>query len=114
MSALVNHARAFIAGAYGGGDEKGLAHPREGGELLAEAGCGDEVVAAGLLHDVVEDTSADVESVRAAFGDPIADLIDALTEDGKITPYAARKQALREAIGAAGPAALTITAADKL
>jgi (p)ppGpp synthase/HD superfamily hydrolase len=114
VSSIVEHARAFIAAAYGGASAKKLAHAQEVGELLAELGCVDEVVAAGYLHDVVEDTDTDVTAVRDAFGDPIADLVAALTEDPSITAYAARKDALRASIAQAGPAALTITAADKL
>jgi GTP pyrophosphokinase len=40
----------------------------------------DEVsVATGLLHDVVEDTLVDLETIREYFGDEIAHLVDGLT-----------------------------------
>jgi (p)ppGpp synthase/HD superfamily hydrolase len=37
-----------------------------------------------LLHDVVEDTPRSVEDVRATFGDSMATMVDALTEDEAI------------------------------
>jgi len=113
MSTILEQARAFIDDAYGGGD-KGLAHSHEVGDLLVQLGCDDQVVATGLLHDVVEDTGVDLEDVRAAFGDRIADVVGALSEDTTIKSYPTRKRALREGIGIAGPTALTVTAADKL
>jgi (p)ppGpp synthase/HD superfamily hydrolase len=114
MSEIIEQARAFIDAAYGAGDAKGLAHSHEVGDLLAEIGCDQDVVATGLLHDVVEDTDTDVEALRAAFGDRIADLVYALSEDDAIADYAERKRALREGVAIAGPTALTISAADKV
>jgi (p)ppGpp synthase/HD superfamily hydrolase len=114
VSTVVEQAGAFIDDVYAGADEKGLAHSHEVGDLLAALGGDDELVAAGLLHDVVEDTGIALDDVRAAFGDRIADLVGALTEDTNIPSYPERKQALREAIGRAGPTALAVSAADKV
>ncbi|HWH94052.1 MAG TPA: HD domain-containing protein [Baekduia sp.] len=115
MDSIVEQARAFVDDAYrGADDEKGLAHSHEVGELLAELGYDDDVVATGLLHDVVEDTGIDIEEVRNAFGDTIADLVYALSEDADIRRYAERKKALREGIAIAGPTALVISGSDKL
>ncbi|HEY6761927.1 MAG TPA: HD domain-containing protein [Baekduia sp.] len=114
MSEIIEQARAFIDAAYGATDAKGLAHSREVGDLLAALGCDEDVVATGLLHDVVEDTGTDVETLRQKFGDQIADLVYALSEDEAIADYAERKRALREGVAIAGPTALTISAADKV
>ena len=48
--------------------------------ILAEFGVPSEVVAAGLLHDTVEDTSITLEDIRHDFGDEIALLVDGVTK----------------------------------
>lgn len=112
----VERARAFVDRAYRDVDDGGesLAHVCEVGAVLAEMGCEPHVTAAGLLHDVVEDTSVTVEDVSAAFGERIGELVAALSEDETIDEYDDRKLALREAITEAGYVALVIFAADKL
>src|SRR5206468_5435257 len=40
----------------------------------------DETIAAALLHDVVEDTNAGIDEVRAEFGDEIANLVEGVTK----------------------------------
>jgi (p)ppGpp synthase/HD superfamily hydrolase len=89
-------------------------HPLEVALLLDQAGCGDEVVAAGLLHDVVERGAATIEEVRGAFGPAVADMVAVLSEDPGIADYEARKAALRDAVASAGDGALAVFAADKL
>ena len=91
-----------------------ILHPLEVGALLAGRGCADEVVAAGLLHDVVEDTDASLDEVREAFGDRVADIVAAVTEDPEIEQYGPRKAALREAVAGAGRDAQVVYAADKV
>jgi ketosteroid isomerase-like protein len=82
--------------------------------LVYEAGYDDEVVAAALLHDVVEHSGADVDGVRGRFGDGVADLVVALTEPAGIEPFEARKAAHRAQVAAAGRRAEAIFAADKV
>jgi len=53
-------------------------------ESLAEWGLGDEVVAAGLLHDVVEDTPITLDEIKKEFGENIEFLVDGVTKIGKI------------------------------
>jgi (p)ppGpp synthase/HD superfamily hydrolase len=89
-------------------------HPLEVAVLLQNRGFDDEVVAAGLLHDVVEDTGATIDELREQFGDRIAGLVETLSDDGSIGDYAARKAALREQVAAAGADAQAIYAADKV
>jgi len=72
------------------------------------------VIAAGLLHDVVEATDTDVEEVRRRFGDRIADAVAAVSEDPSIAGYAERKAALRAQVAAAGPDAQSVYLADKV
>lgn len=107
----------FVTDAYDGvgtRSGKGLAHARAAAEALRGAGCGelDQVVA--LLHDVVEDTPRTVDDVRVAFGEPVATMVDALSEDLSISHYAARKRTLRSRIVAAGSPAVEVSLADKI
>jgi (p)ppGpp synthase/HD superfamily hydrolase len=81
--------------------------------LLTEYGYRDEVIAAGLLHDVAEHAEIEPDSLRPRFGDEIAELVEALTEDSSIPDYEERKEEHRERVAAAGPDARAIFAADK-
>ena len=53
-------------------------------ENIAEWGLDEASIAAGLLHDTVEDTDYSLEQLRADFGDEIAFLVDGVTKIGKI------------------------------
>jgi HD domain-containing protein len=91
-----------------------ILHPLEVGSLLRCAGADDELIAAGVLHDVIEKTPASAADVRRRFGGPVATLVLAVTEDPRIEGYAKRKAALREQVASAGEEALVLFAADKL
>lgn len=91
-----------------------IVHPLEVAALLHNSGEPDEVVAAGVLHDVVEDTDATVAELERRYGARVAALVAALTEDESIESYPARKQALRDQVRAAGPEAGAVYAADKV
>jgi (p)ppGpp synthase/HD superfamily hydrolase len=91
-----------------------IEHPLAVAERLSEQGFPDEVLAAGLLHDVVEHAEVELKEVRERFGEKVAELVDALTEDMTLEPYEARKEEHRARVAEAGPEALAIFAADKL
>lgn len=93
---------------------KGLPHARAVAAILGDDGADETTLIAALLHDVVEDTLLTVDDVRAGFGDRVALMVDALTEDGSIKRYALRKRTLRARIAAAEPAAMDIAVADKV
>jgi (p)ppGpp synthase/HD superfamily hydrolase len=93
---------------------KGAGHAREVAAILRAAGFPESVQLAGLLHDIVEDTSWTIEDVAARFGADAASLVGALTEDDGIDSYRRRKRALREQIAAAGAPATDIALADKI
>ena len=93
---------------------KGLPHAEAVADILRADGADETTQVAALLHDVVEDTSLTVEDVRVTFGDPVAHMVGALSEDDSIKRYAARKRALRTQIVAAGPATMDISLADKI
>jgi HD domain len=82
-------------------------------ELLAEHALPDEVIAAGLLHDVVEHAEVEPDSLRARFGEEVVAMVEALTEDTSIDDYEERKQEHRERVAASGPGAQAVFAADK-
>jgi (p)ppGpp synthase/HD superfamily hydrolase len=89
-------------------------HPLAVARDVSEAGFEPEMIAAALLHDIVEDTELTVDSLRERFGDRVAALVEAMTDEGEVTPYERRKALHRERILAAGPDAAAIFAADKL
>ena len=89
-------------------------HPISVANDVREAGFDPEMVAAALLHDIVEDSDVTVEELRDRFGDRVATLVDAMTDVIEVTPYERRKALHRERIVAAGPEAAAIFAADKL
>ncbi|MEA2356423.1 MAG: polyphosphate kinase [Solirubrobacteraceae bacterium] len=89
-------------------------HPIAVARLLDGAGFDEEVVAAALLHDVVEDTRTGIDEIRARFGEPVARLVAAMTEDEGIDTYQARKAEARRRVREAGRGAAAIYAADKL
>jgi len=91
-----------------------IGHPRAVGELLERAGFDEEVLAAALLHDVVEDSEIEQREVERRFGPRVAALVAAMTEDPTIEDYHERKRAQRERVEAAGREAVAIYAADKL
>jgi (p)ppGpp synthase/HD superfamily hydrolase len=91
-----------------------IEHPLEVGWLLYRAGAPDHVIAAGILHDTLEKTDADLPGLRARFGARTAALVAAVSEDEGIPTYARRKAALRAQVAAAGPEALMVFAADKV
>ena len=89
-------------------------HPLAVAERLVKHRHGDEVLAAALLHDVVENSEIEAAEVRERFGERVAELVEALTEDETIPSYEERKEEHRWRVAKAGPAAMAIFAADKL
>jgi guanosine-3',5'-bis(diphosphate) 3'-pyrophosphohydrolase len=82
-------------------------------ELLAEQDYPEEVLAAALLHDVFEYTELPRAELVERFGEGVAGLVEALTEDLDIDVYEERKEEYRERVAAAGADARAIFAADR-
>jgi guanosine-3',5'-bis(diphosphate) 3'-pyrophosphohydrolase len=57
-----------------------IIHPVGVAKICAGMRLDTETLCAALLHDTVEDTSASLEEVRAAFGDEVAGLVDGVTK----------------------------------
>jgi (p)ppGpp synthase/HD superfamily hydrolase len=91
-----------------------IEHPRMVAATLAARGYPDEILAAALLHDVVEDSDTTVDDLRAEFGEEIARLVATLSDDESIESYRDRKDEHRARVRAADGDALPIYAADKL
>jgi hypothetical protein len=91
-----------------------IEHPLEVAGLLRGAGCSDVVVAAGLLHDIVENTHVSLDELSARFGAPVAGLVRAVSDDPSLQSYRQRKRMLREQVRDAGGDAALIFAADKI
>src|ERR1700754_639456 len=119
-SELIARALARAEDAHAGQTRNGsgglpyIEHPRMVAATLAARGYPDATVAAALLHDVVEDSDTTVEELRAEFGDEIADLVAALSDDESIESYRERKDEHRRRVAAVDGDALAIYAADKL
>ncbi|HEU4456210.1 MAG TPA: bifunctional (p)ppGpp synthetase/guanosine-3',5'-bis(diphosphate) 3'-pyrophosphohydrolase, partial [Longimicrobium sp.] len=85
---LVARAYEFSAMAHAGqkrhSGEDYIVHCIEVAKILAELHLDSATIAGGLIHDVVEDTSATLDDVRDAFGDEVATVVDGLTKIAKV------------------------------
>lgn len=107
---MAPRAREFAAQAYGSAQE--LEHPTEVATLV---GADDqELWAAALLHDLVEDTAVELPGIEEEFGARVAELVGALTEDTSISDYRERKEEARCRARDAGRDAALLFVADKL
>lgn len=91
-----------------------ILHPLEVAALLHNSGHPEHVVAAGILHDTLEDTDADPENIARRFGPQVAELVRAMTENPQIEPFQDRKAMLRQQIAEFDGDAIAIFAADKV
>ncbi len=72
-----------------------LVHPLEVALILADMKLDTTAIAAGLLHDSVEDTSVTIEEISAKFGDQVAHIVEGVTKISKID-FASREEAQAE------------------
>ena len=89
-------------------------HPLEVGSLLSVFDYSDPVIAAGVLHDVLEGTATDSTELESRFGRQVARLVEAVSEDASIEDDSERKAALRRQVARAAREAAAIFAADKV
>lgn len=116
VRAALEKAREAHAGQVrnGSGGMPYVEHPVTVAALLDEHGYGSEALAAALLHDVVEDSETTLEELREPFGDAVAGMVGALSDDETIESYRERKAEHRERVAAAPADAHAIYGADKL
>jgi len=97
----VMRAYVFAAKAHKGQErisgEPYLSHPLEVSGILTELRMDAAAIAAGLLHDCVEDTHANLGQIKEHFGDEIATLVDGVTKLSRI-PFSTREEAQAENI----------------
>ena len=77
---IVEKAIIFAAKAHGNQKRKGtdipyITHPFAVGMLLQKEKCSEEVIAAGILHDTLEDTETTFEDLTEVFGVHVANLV---------------------------------------
>jgi (p)ppGpp synthase/HD superfamily hydrolase len=87
--------------------------------ILDRLGYSEDVVIAGLLHDLVEDTETTLDEVRAEFGEAVAEIVGHGSEvktdaEGRKRPWIDRKRDHLAALASASPEARAVVLADKL
>ena len=85
---LINRAYVYATAKHGSqkrhsGDPY-FAHPIEVAGILTEYKLDAATIAAGLLHDTIEDTDASREEIEEKFGAQIADLVEGVTKLSKL------------------------------
>lgn len=84
------------------------------GLILQRAGFTENVVAAGILHDCIEDTRASVKQLTDLFGSEIAELVNSVSEQDRSLPWEERKELYLRHLEVASDEAKAIAAADKI
>jgi guanosine-3',5'-bis(diphosphate) 3'-pyrophosphohydrolase len=69
-----------------------LVHPLEVANILADMRLDEVSVSTGLLHDVVEDTLVDLDTIRKYFGEEVTLLVDGLTKISQISNVSHEEQ----------------------
>jgi (p)ppGpp synthase/HD superfamily hydrolase len=91
-----------------------ILHPLEVAHLLQGRDYPDHVIAAGVLHDLLEDTDVSEAELAERFGPEVAQLVVAVSEPDGDGSYAERKARLREEVAGASTDAAAVFAADKV
>ena len=121
---LVDRAIMFAVKAHHNTERRGkgfpyIIHPMEAMEIVATITPDPELLAAAALHDTVEDTDVTVEQIRREFGDRIADLVHAESDQfpegvSEEDSWHDRKQAAIDRLAAASRDAKIVAMGDKL
>lgn len=69
-----------------------ISHPVAVGLILLKAGYSDELVAAGILHDTLEDTTLTLIEIKQWFGGRIAEIVEGCSEPDKSLSWEERKE----------------------
>ncbi|MBQ4394261.1 MAG: bifunctional (p)ppGpp synthetase/guanosine-3',5'-bis(diphosphate) 3'-pyrophosphohydrolase [Paludibacteraceae bacterium] len=123
-TALLDRAIIFAVKAHHNTERRGkgfpyIVHPMEAVEIVATMTADQELLAAAALHDTIEDTDVTVEQIRSEFGDRIADLVHAESDqftDGvsETDSWHDRKQAAIDRLATASHDAKIVAMGDKL
>lgn len=121
MADLEARAKAFATDAHGSIDQRRkytgepyIVHPIAVAEIVRSVPHTEEMIAAALLHDVVEDTPVTIDQVEAEFGPVVAELVGWLTDVSQPSDGNRRKRKHMDLLHTADatPAAKTIKLAD--
>ena len=112
--AAIAYAEQMHAGQRRGDATSFILHPLEVASLLYDTGAPDHLIAAAVMHDLIEKAGVNEADLQQRFGPQVTRLVLAVTDDDRIDGYAKRKAALRRQVANAGNEALALFAADKL
>lgn len=123
-TALLDRAIVFALRAHAGTERRGkgfpyIVHPLEAVTIVATMTSDQELLAAAVLHDTVEDTDVTIDQIRAEFGDRIASLVAAdsdmpVQDMNAEDSWYVRKQAAIDRIAASSHDAKIVAMGDKL
>ncbi|SFA86204.1 MULTISPECIES: HD domain-containing protein [unclassified Bacillus (in: firmicutes)] len=91
-----------------------ITHPVAVGMMLMKAGYSEEIIAAGILHDTVEDTTVTLNEIRELFGERIASIVEGCSEPDKSLSWEERKTHTIEYLKNAPEEIRVVACADKL
>ena len=121
---LLDRAIIFAVNAHHNTERRGkgfpyIVHPMEAVEIVATITPDQELLAAAALHDTIEDTDVTVEDIRREFGDRVAELVhaesDQFTEGvSEKDSWHDRKKAAIDRLAAASHDAKIVAMGDKL
>mgnify|MGYP002524580236 CR=1 FL=1 len=124
MGLILDNAIIFAVNAHRGQLRKGsstpyILHPMEAAAVVGTMTADDEILAAAVLHDTVEDTGVTVEQLREQFGEHVAALVAAESENKREDKPAAdtwkiRKEETIEHLKTAPTEVKMLTLGDKL
>ncbi|WP_214749937.1 HD domain-containing protein [Exiguobacterium sp. s189] len=119
MNPLVEEALRFSSIRHGGQHRKGssipyLSHPFSVALLLETDHQPPTVVAAGLLHELIEDTKTDPQEILTKFGQDVLRLVLAVSEKNRDQTWEQRKQMTLEHISSLQFDEVALLVADKL
>ena len=116
---IIDRAINFAAIAHAGQNRKGtntpyITHPFAVGMSLQKIQCADEVIAAGILHDTIEDTPVTFVELAEHFGQRVAELVLAASEKDKSLSWFERKKHTIDQLNHAELEEIQVITADKL
>lgn len=117
---LIEKVKTYACEQHAGQMRKGVEHSSQYqhclnvAKILEENGFDNETIAAGLLHDTLEDTSTTVKQLKNRFGSRIADMVENLSEKGSKTSWSESRDFYVSNIKKSNPKVKAISAADKI
>lgn len=119
-TSLFDKAAAFAIAAHGGTERRGkgtpyVIHPMEAAAIVASITNDPEMLAAAVLHDVVEDTAVTADELRQAFGDRVTRLVlHDTASDSATLGWRGKRQGQIERLRAADRDGKIVALGDKL